>query len=99
MAGSDMLQVLMTALQRWQSHIERCTHSTLIFQKEADGFSALASWPETKAGPAGSHRIHFTREFVLGPTASAPWLQQRLKRKTCFYRDDVIRQVLEARKV
>ncbi len=99
MAGADMLQVMRRALERWAPHIERMTFSTLEFSSGPDGFRITARWAKTRTAPAGEHVMTFSRARVLGATANEAPLRQRPVKKTCHFRDDVIREVLEARKV
>jgi hypothetical protein len=97
MAGTDMLQVMRRALERWSPHMEKMTHSMLEFASAGDGFTVTARWDASRAGPAGAHVITFTRARVLGPTTHEPPLRQRPVKKTCHFRDDIIREVLGAR--
>lgn len=99
MSGHTMMQLVQRALRKWLPHMERMAYSKMEFTGGGeDGFSIIASWKESKAGPAGSHTILFTRQRVLGHTASLGPSHQRPVHKICRFRDDVVREVLEIRK-
>lgn len=97
MAGSDMMQAVGQALKNWMPRVARATYSELEVTVTRDAITILAKWPETKVGPSGSHEIQLTRLYVLGATATQPPLHQRPTKKTCRYRDEIIRELLEVR--
>lgn len=95
----DVMLLFQRALRRWLPWIKRATYSSNItIESGKHGeFTVKALWPATKGGPAGEHRIYFSRARVLGATSLKGRLCQRTTKKVCRFRDDVVREILQQR--
>lgn len=95
-----MMYLFLRALRRWKPYIKRKAYlSKLTVEKNGDTVSAKAEWVGTSVTPAGEHTVIFTRQRVLGQRASKAPLQQMPKKGICKFADDVVREILQARKV
>lgn len=98
MSRPDGMQLFRADIQRRIDRIQRATCSTVRLESAARGeFTLVASWPATRAAAAGECRVVFTRLRVLGRTANAHPLKQRMQKKTCRVADEVIREIQRAR--
>lgn len=68
-----------------------CVDEIIVEDLPKSEFALVSKWP------GGEYRQVFSREFVLGPTASAPPLRQRPRQRLCAFRDDYIRKLLDVR--
>ena len=80
----------------WSAHIKRVAHLDALEVRDGQWgeFTLIATW---KGG--GRLEQHFSRQYVLGHTASAMSLNQRPRMKPCSFRDTFIRSILNARGV
>ena len=81
-------------LLRWGPRIIRVGHLTGLTSEnagEGGAFLLVATWK------GGKFEQLYTRQHVLGIHASKPPMQQRPHRRVCWFRDEFVRQVLEAR--
>lgn len=100
MSKPDGMQLFREALRQRVDRIQRATYSEVKLEFGEHGeVTLVATWPATRAGPAGEHRIVFTRSRVLGHTASSPPLLQRQSKRTCRIVDDIIAEIQRARRV
>lgn len=83
-------------LLSWSAHIKRMAHldSLEVRDGECGEFTLIATW---RGG--GRLEQHFSRQYVLGHTASATPLNQHPRLKPCRFRDTFIRSILNARGV
>lgn len=88
----DMMYVFQRALRPWLPYIQRRTYATSVevVLRERGEFAVRVAWNATRVSPSGEHEVVFTRQRVLG-TGKSPL------KKVCRYRDDAIREVLQAR--
>lgn len=92
------MQLFRQALSERLRRIEKATYCDVRLVGGENGeFSLIATWIATRAGPAGTHRIVFTKQRVLGPTACLPRSKQRMVKKTCRVADDVIAELQNVR--
>ncbi len=77
--------------------MQKTTYTTIVLAKNRGVVAVRASWPESRAGPAGEHVVLFDRKRVLGPTASSPPLKQRPVKTLCRFTQDIMQEILQAR--
>lgn len=100
MPRQDTMYLFLRALRRWTPYIIRKAYLTeLVVDKDGDSVVARGSWKGTAGTPAGTHTVILTRERVLGVRGSNAPLQQTPQKGICKFADDVVREILTARKV
>lgn len=94
------MYLFLRALRRWAPYVKRKAYlDGIIVERAGESVVVRTSWKSTAWSTAGEHTITFTRERVLGARGSKAPLQQAPKKGMCKFADDVIREVLEARRI
>jgi len=91
------MQAVRQALERHLPLLSKNTYATatIVYEGGPGEFSVLVKWDESRAGPAGEHREHFTKERVFGATMQSP--NPRPVKKMCQVRREIERAVMEVR--
>lgn len=100
MPRRDIMYLFLRALRRWTPYIKRKAYlSEFVITKNGTTVSAQAKWNATSLTPAGEHTVIFTRQRVLGARGGKAPMQQMPRKGICKFADDVVREILEERKV
>jgi hypothetical protein len=83
-------------LLSWGAHIRKmaCLESLEVRDDRQGEFTLIATWKN-----GGRLERHFSRQYVLGHTATSLPSLQRPRMKACSFRDEFIRSILNARGV
>lgn len=98
--AQNKMYVFLRALRKWGPYIQKKTYARSVdfeLRKRGDRteLSVVVSWDATKTSPSGQQQFWFTRRRVFGPNPGSKTPQKRI----CRFRDDIIREVLQARSV
>ena len=92
--ASAIMQGLKRRLEFWKPRmIQTAMLNELEFEMVPDGINITARW-KTKVDE-GEHKVHISREKVLGRTLTSP--VPRPIKKACDFRDDVVREIVQHR--
>lgn len=96
----DAMLQFQTSMRRWLPWIKRVAYcsSVTIEPTQSGEFFIKAVWPSTAGGPAGEHKVFFSRGKVLG-AAGRGCCCGRVMKTTCHFKDDVVRSILSARRI